>query len=694
MDEDIRASWEEQSDQAPPSPKELAIDNTNPFTTKRDDDVNFAERYEVVGCIELSVLSPEYSRFKFVYFFVALAEQFGFYWITLIGTQKYGYKRWLDDYIMFSGIALLVSTVCSPIMGRLSDRYGRKKVILISIFVQMLPYIPIAAFGEDQMLNFLYNLPITGICGSITSLNGVMKAYVVDNFSGGHCKYTVSAFAKLLSIYAGAGLVCAVIIYTIIGGNARSFFFEDDLQQYVTTEYVMYSAIGLHLLSFLLFAIVVPESLSKAHKLAYITKNPLHGLCEAVCRNGVIFSAALLTFLCGFAQTGIVVLVEDLFLKDWDEYDPDTDSNDLFVNLFTITDHKWGDPWSLEDILEILSEEIIIYGLFLFTLGITLICSPCCIHMFCGRAMVNTLCSIMLMLTACGMMVAVIMLSQWYIAIVALFCGLLFAFGEIAFVFLNGTVIRYMHSRQYGISYGVLHGAYSLSRALAPYTFYLVFTIFNRSTGPVELSEEVLGDGNTVVFMAVFVGLIAVMITLWTRRKMRLFEEDRLDPRKAQQRRSSRSNLENGQIEMQPVPPAPAAGPGSDYGSGHGMAGDSLDWAEGGAGQPPPPNGGILYPPANHRAFDSHSEQLYELGSPALQFVQPAQPAFAQQSPAASQVSQRPNLDYQPGSQHGSNYGHVGSSSIPQRPFGGRLPSEPGSSYYGSARSGTGRDVL
>ena len=47
MDEDIRASWEAANNEVA-SPKGNH-DQTNPFTTKRDADINYHERYEVAS---------------------------------------------------------------------------------------------------------------------------------------------------------------------------------------------------------------------------------------------------------------------------------------------------------------------------------------------------------------------------------------------------------------------------------------------------------------------------------------------------------------------------------------------------------------------------------------------------------------------------------------------------------------------
>ena len=113
----------------------------------------------------------------------------------MYGVAKYGYSEWMDKYIIFSGMAHLISTLTSPIIGRLSDRYGRKKIILISVFIQMLPYIPLAVFGEEQMVHFLYNVPIMGLCGIIIFHSVLMLEKCSDILIESNCK-----IAKLQAI--------------------------------------------------------------------------------------------------------------------------------------------------------------------------------------------------------------------------------------------------------------------------------------------------------------------------------------------------------------------------------------------------------------------------------------------------------------------------------------------------------------
>ncbi|MCX7955594.1 MAG: MFS transporter [Patescibacteria group bacterium] len=65
--------------------------------------------------------------------------------------------------------------ISSPILGRLSDRYGRKKLLIISQFGSMIGYI-ILIFAHNLPLLFLSRI-IDGITGGNIS---VAQAYIAD----------------------------------------------------------------------------------------------------------------------------------------------------------------------------------------------------------------------------------------------------------------------------------------------------------------------------------------------------------------------------------------------------------------------------------------------------------------------------------------------------------------------------------
>ena len=463
--------------------------------------------------IELSTASTPFARFKFVYFFLALAEQFGFYWISLYGAEQFGWEDWLNRYIIFHAIASFISIFSSPILGRLSDRYGRKGIILLSIFFQCLPYVPMSLY-PDEVSYFLYALPVIGICGSISPTTGVMKAFVVDTLPK---KFLISGFAKLISIYAGAGILSSILIYSVIGNEGREYFYEDDLLDF-TTQLIMLTTIGLFIITAFMFALIVPETLSvDEYKMKYLKTNPCHGISHSL-SNTVLTCSALFIFFTGFAQMGMLSIIEDIFLIDFD-----TSDYTNRIDLFTATSEQ-DTSISATDIPKAMSGDLAVYAAFLFTMGCTLIIAPCCIRCCCSNAATSMIYAMILMIISFGLTVFILISDEWYAFIVSLFCGLLFAMGQIGMTFLDGFIAKYMNSKQYGINYGLLHSVYSLARAAAPYCFFLLFELFTtRDSSPNEL---LLGNAKPVVYVAILLTIIGLLIALFgIKRSVKKYEE-------------------------------------------------------------------------------------------------------------------------------------------------------------------------
>eukprot|EP01084_Bolivina_argentea_P036224 67048_1 len=543
---DINAAWDN-DDEDDDAVSYDGDDIKQQFMSKIDADIDFDERYEVVGCCELSSKSPAFGRFKFMYFFLCLAEQFGFYWITLIGTFKYGYSQWLDRYIMSLMIGGFISEFMSSLMGRLSDRFGRKFIILLSILIQSFPYIPLCIF-PDELDYFLYILPCIGLCGSIATLTGVMKAYVVDCLPK---SFLVSAFAKLIAIYGGAGILSSLAISAIIGGELRDFFTTQITLEF-TTQMIMYITVGLYAFTFLMFVIFVPESLPKDRRAQYANANPCHGIRTAL-SNGVIMSTALFLFFCTYSMFGMISVVRDIFLIDFDYQIGHFD-------LLTVSEYEGlntAQASSPADIDRdaILSDDVVVYGAFMLSLGCTLICARCCVKWcFCGKAITNLICSMLILMISYGIIVYLLLAPDvWWVFIVSLICGIFFAFGEIGFAFLNAVIAKYMNSKQYGIAYGLLHSVYSLAKAAAPYTFFIVFEMLTKP----EYTPHELGFGKakSVVYVAIILILIGTLIAVCGLKKsMAKYEENRGDVR-----------IDQGKGK---------AGPGYDYASNGARFGD------------------------------------------------------------------------------------------------------------------------
>lgn len=144
--------------------------------------------------------------------------------------------------------------VCAPLIGNLSDKYGRRPIILISLFAFALDYL-LLAFSPTIVWLFVGRI-IAGLTGaSITTAS----AYIAD-------VSTPENRAKNFGMI-GAAFGLGFIIGPVLGGL---------LGQY-GSRVPFYAAAVLCLLNFLYGYFILPESLSKENRRAFEWKraNPI-----------------------------------------------------------------------------------------------------------------------------------------------------------------------------------------------------------------------------------------------------------------------------------------------------------------------------------------------------------------------------------------------------------------------------------
>lgn len=163
------------------------------------------------------------------------------------------------DYIYgyFIATYALLQFVSSPILGRLSDRFGRRPILLISMFGGAIDYI-FMAFAPTLPLLFVGRI-ISGISGASFT---VASAYIADISDD-------SNRSKHFGVM-GAGFGVGFILGPAIGGLLASR----------GTMYPFIAAALFNLLNFLFGLFVLPESLPQTlrRKFDYKTINPLRSL--------------------------------------------------------------------------------------------------------------------------------------------------------------------------------------------------------------------------------------------------------------------------------------------------------------------------------------------------------------------------------------------------------------------------------
>jgi DHA1 family tetracycline resistance protein-like MFS transporter len=181
-------------------------------------------------------------------------------------TEYFGY---------FISVYALMQFIASPLLGALSDLFGRRPVLLISLFMAGIDYL-LMAFAPNLGILFIGRI-ISGLTGaSIT----VCMAYVAD-------------ISDDKNRSANYGMIGAAIGLGFIIGPALGGFLGN-----ITPVAPFLAAAGLNILNFLFGLFVLPESFprEKRKKIDLKKLNPLVSL-KLVFKNQLILTFAIVHFL-------------------------------------------------------------------------------------------------------------------------------------------------------------------------------------------------------------------------------------------------------------------------------------------------------------------------------------------------------------------------------------------------------------
>lgn len=173
----------------------------------------------------------------------------------------------------------IMSFVFSPVLGGLSDRYGRRPVLLISLLGLGLDYI-FLAFAPSLFWLFVGRI-IAGICGASFT---TASAYIAD-------MSTVENKAKNFGMI-GAAFGLGFIIGPLLGSLFGSF----------GTRVPFIAAAGFSLLNVIFGYFVLPESLDNKNRRAFSWKraNPL-GSLKQLAKHKAVISLIVVLFILNIA---------------------------------------------------------------------------------------------------------------------------------------------------------------------------------------------------------------------------------------------------------------------------------------------------------------------------------------------------------------------------------------------------------
>lgn len=179
----------------------------------------------------------------------------------------------------FISVYALMQFLASPILGALSDRFGRRPVLLVSLMGAVLDYI-LMAFAPNLTILFIGRV-IAGLTGASMTVATAYMADISDD------KNRAANFGLI-----GAAFGFGFIVGPAIGGFTGS----------LGHQYPFLVAAGLNLLNFIFGVFILPESLPKElrRKVELTKLNPLKSLVK-ILKPSPILALIWVNFLLYFA---------------------------------------------------------------------------------------------------------------------------------------------------------------------------------------------------------------------------------------------------------------------------------------------------------------------------------------------------------------------------------------------------------
>ncbi len=241
---------------------------------------------------------PSNRRKLAVIFFIMLMDIMGLTFLWPVA--PYIVHRYSDDALMVTMITVLYAGAqffAAPLLGKLGDRYGRRPVLLVSIFGSAVGYL-IFGLGGALWILFLSRV-IDGISGGNLS---TAAAYIAD----------ISAPDDLAKNFTLVGVAwgLGLILGPAVGGAVGQ----------ISLDAPLFAAAGLSLIGLLLVYFFLPESLPKERRVSAPIRgsdlNPLIAIGEMM-RKPALGRLLLVLTLFNFCFNGInsiqTLYVIDLF---------------------------------------------------------------------------------------------------------------------------------------------------------------------------------------------------------------------------------------------------------------------------------------------------------------------------------------------------------------------------------------------
>lgn len=136
----------------------------------------------------------------------------------LLRSQDIGFK--MLDAILLYLLYNVTSSIFSPLFGSLSDKFGKKNVIIIGYLLYTIVYLSFGLFSNKWLYLIIWFL--YGIYSAMTE--GVEKAYVSDLSLKENRGFSLGLFSTIIGIGILPASFIAGILYTFVGAYAPFLF--------------------------------------------------------------------------------------------------------------------------------------------------------------------------------------------------------------------------------------------------------------------------------------------------------------------------------------------------------------------------------------------------------------------------------------------------------------------------------------
>jgi MFS transporter, DHA1 family, tetracycline resistance protein len=184
---------------------------------------------------------------------------------------------------LFAALSAGLSFIFAPVMGALSDRFGRKPVLLLGLIGPAVSYFGLAM--ADNLAWYVIGLCVSGILGAIQS---TINAYIADITPP---EARAERFGMVGAAF-GLGFIVGPLAGGLLGGLGLQVPF--------------YVAGAITLLNMVLCALLLPESLvpDKRRAFTWANANPL-GALRLLSRSKLLLALAACLFLSSLALQGM-----------------------------------------------------------------------------------------------------------------------------------------------------------------------------------------------------------------------------------------------------------------------------------------------------------------------------------------------------------------------------------------------------